>query len=192
MKKAPFAAILALLAALPLSPPAGAQETAPSWMEYKNPYAGEQSDVTNPHRSGEEVVAWASKAVADALSFLPEDFNGQVNEIKGLFAKNGWQGYAAYLRDSKILELARSGKYTISTAANGDPMILRSGEAGGAYHWLVGVPIITSMQEPDENGKLRTAHSSKTIIQISMGRVAEGGGEDGIVIDGWAEDVSGR
>ena len=91
------------------SPP-DAAPTAPSgpagadWLQYKNPYAGEQSDITNPHRSAEEITAWGAKAVADALSFPEGSFDTHIREVKPYFweEEHGKRRLQAVVENGKV------------------------------------------------------------------------------------------
>jgi len=172
--------------AAPAAEPPGADK---AWMSYKNPYAGEQNDIGNAHRTNDEITAWAARAVADTLSFGAGEFDDRVKGFKDYFIQDGWAGYVAYLTDSKLLGVARSGKYAVATASDGDPMILNSGRIGAAYHWQVEVPVITSVTQPDGSGETRTVSTTRSKVQVLLARTAQGGGADGIVIESWKVPV---
>ena len=150
MKKIILAAALLLLAApaFAQAPPDAATPPAAAtpdggggdWMNYKNPYAAETGDLSNPHRTNEEIIAWASKAVANSLSFKMGSFKDDIANARKYFVQAGWKVYAAYLKDLKVLDVAKSGKYSIATFADGDPMITGSSVQNGAWHWQVDIP----------------------------------------------------
>jgi hypothetical protein len=160
------------------------QEPQPDWMQYKNPYAGEQTDITKAHRSNAEILAWSSKAVAEALSFPAGTFDARVKGLQPYFVKAGWISYADYLRRMNLLDVARGGKYAIVTAADGDPMLANDGAMSGAWHWEVSVPVIISITQADASGAARTVSSSKSRIDILASRVPADG-VDGIAIESW-------
>ncbi len=169
--------------------PALAQDAAkPDWMQYKSPYVGEENDIANAHRTSDEIMAWGSKIAADALSYDLSNFTSHADTLKTSFVQSGWGDYVTYLKDMKLLDVARSGKYMIATASNGDPMILNSGNMNGAWHWEISVPIITSINQPDKEGSPQTVSTSKTRIKILLTRVAEGG-TDGIAVESWKLDA---
>lgn len=179
-----------LLAALLLAAaPALAQEQAPAadWMTYKNPYTAKTEDLATAHRTADEVLSWSSQAVANALSFPATGFNDYVRGLKPMFLETGWAGYAAHLKSSGLADAARGGQYSVTTVALGDPRILRSGAAGGAWRWEVAVPVLTSLTQPDETGQPRTASSTRTEINLLLTHVAEDprGAKDGLAIEGW-------
>ena len=156
------------------------------WMKYKNPYAGEQTDITNPHRTGDEISAWGSMVVAEAMSFRVGLFEQHIQDIKKLFVREGWQGYTAYLQSTKLLDVIRSGKYAVYTAAEGEPLVLQSGRVDGAWQWQLDVSIITTIAQPDANGEEQAVSSNRAKIRILLTRVAEGAGPDGIAVKQWS------
>jgi hypothetical protein len=177
---------VAALAAVLFSTTVSAQappDTA-DWTQYKSPYAGEENDIANPNRTSDEVMAWGTKTVAEALTFGLSDFNARIKDLKRYFVQTGWADYAAYLKDSKLLDVARSGKYMVASASNGAPMILNKGPQNGAFHWEISVPVITSINQPSQSGEVQTVSSSRTYVKMLITRVAEGG-MDGMAIESW-------
>jgi hypothetical protein len=173
-------------AAQALSPPGAImpQGETPDWGQYKDPYAGEVANLANANRTGEEITAWGSKAVAEALSFTPNDFEKQIRESQKYFMQTGWADYAEYLKNTQLLGIAQSGKYAIAAIPNGEPMITDSGAQNGAWHWTLNVPVIISVSTPDPSGALQTVSTRKTRLTLVLSRVAEGG-DDGIAVAGW-------
>src|SRR5690606_21245301 len=141
-----FVLALALLSCLLNVPPAAAQQLEqpvmdavpdkPAWMEYKNPYVGEQNDLSNPHRSSDEVIAWGRDMATDALTFTAETFTAKLEELRPSFSNAGWTDYGTYMRDSRFLDMVGQKKYNAATIVDGDIALKGSGTVAGAYRWL--------------------------------------------------------
>jgi hypothetical protein len=158
----------------------------PDWMQYQSPYAGTENDVSAANHTSEEILSWGSRAVADALTFQPQDFTGQIKGMQKYFIQSGWGDFAGYLKESQLLGVAQSGKYTINTIANGVPMIVDSGATGGVWQWTVTVPVMISVSAADAQGVLQPVSNRKARVRMIISRVPPGGGgDDGVAITGW-------
>lgn len=168
----------------PAAPAAPAAEAKPAWMEYKPSYAGEESDISNPHRTHDEITTWAQQAVVDVLSFSRDNYNDKVNGFKKYFAPQGWQLYVNYLKDSKIVDVVGQG-YTIGAIVNDTPEIVNQGSSAGAYHWIMRMPVTISFYQKNEDGTPKPATSSKFFLFVDVLRVTQPGSEGGIAITNW-------
>ena len=196
--------VLALMFALMLASPALADEKeigleglpeapiaatpaapTPDWMKYNSPYAADKDSIAKANHTSDEIMAWSGRAVSDVLTFKDKDFMGQIKRAQTFFNQAGWGEYAAYLKDSKLLEAGQSGKYVIATITDGPPMILDSGPLNGAWHWIISVPVITSVAQggvPAADAQVLS--SRKARIKLTITRVLEGG-DDGLAVEGW-------
>lgn len=169
-------------AATPAAPPAGSD-----WKSY-NPYAGEESDLQNPNRTQDEIIAWSQQRATEVLSFAPANLDTKMTGVQKDFTPAGWNEYSSYLKDSKLTDMVRSQNYTVTTIVNGDTMILNSGAMAGNYHWLVELPLmVTFLHSSGVDGEAPQAVAGgnfKLILQL--GRVAGAqGGVDGMAIESW-------
>jgi hypothetical protein len=172
------------------TPPAPAPGTArppPAWLQYKNPYSGEENDISNPHRTTDEVTAWAQETSADVLSFGPRDYKEKLGGFKKYFVPAGWQLYAAYIKDTKLLDMVTAQGYSVGAIVSNSPDIVNHGPAGGVYHWIVRVPLTLSFFVSDAEGNARTAASGKYILYMDIARVATGG-DSGVAVHNWRMD----
>ena len=174
-------------------PPPSNQQAAPvpdqprpARLEYKPSYLGEQTDIGNPHRTTEEITTWAQQAAAEVLSFGKIDYADRMNGFKKYFVQQGWQLYTAYLKDSKVIDMMSDDGYSVGAIVDEVPEIINQGPSGGAYHWIVRMPITISFFKKDiVTGETKTGSSGKYFLFMDVLRVAEGGGEDGIAITNW-------
>lgn len=177
----------------------------PDWMKYENPYVGEQNDLTNPHRTPEEVVAWVQNKATDMLTFtssdsiamkkadgadlstLPEEANIKLTRIKPTFSSQGWAEYANYMTvESGLIDMVRKQNRSITTIINGTGAVFEKGAAAGAYHWSVKSPVMISITGIDMDGSEKTLQSGKFQLVVQVGRIAQHSVEDdGLAIEGW-------
>ncbi len=192
MKKFLIAAILAVIAAAPAvaqaqggtSPPP-ADKALPSWMQYKSPYTGQEYDISNPHRTSEEIETWSEQAAADVLSFNKGNYMWKMRKFKKYFTDSGWKEYTDYLKTSRIIDMVASDKYSIGAIVDEQPLIINQGDVGGAYNWILRMPVTISFFTKDATGTEQTGPSAKFYLFIDVARVANGGGQNGIAISNW-------
>ena len=190
------AALLCSAAALAQAPPEQGQPARgitppkPAWLDYKNPYASEEGDLSNPHRTTDEIVILAQQTATDVLSFSPADYKDKLQSFKKYFVPQGWQLYAAYLKGSLPLSKVTDDGYSVGAIVSSPPEIVNNGPADGAYHWVVKVPVTISFffSAAAADGSVRTGPSGKHILFMDMTRVASGGGDSGIAINNWRVD----
>lgn len=160
-------------------------QTDSSWMEYYDPYSAAQNDISTPHRSSDEIVTWAVSSLTNAMTFTPQNFSAHLADIKQYFTQQGWYEYAAYMKESRMVEMIRDQNYSVTTIINGDAAVINSATSGGSYHWLVSAPIIVSFSYPDAEGNPAPVPGGSFRATLQIGRMSEGGGEDGIAIESW-------
>ncbi|MCE9507101.1 MAG: DotI/IcmL family type IV secretion protein [Alphaproteobacteria bacterium] len=170
------------------APAAAPPQQNPDWMSYKNPYAGEENDIANPHRTPEEIASLAQQTATDVLTFGLANYKDKLAGFKKYFVAQGWQLYAAYLKDSGLLSRITEDGYSVAAIVSSPPEIVNSGTTDGAYHWIVKLPITLGFFTTDAEGNTKTGPSGKYILFMDLGRAADGGGEGGIVINNWRVD----
>jgi hypothetical protein len=177
---------------LDVAPPPAPTEPVPDWLKYQNPYAGEQTNLANPHRTSEEIAAWVQNMAAEAMSFDAASFNDKLGKLKPGFTTQGWNEYAAWMRDSKIADLVRVSGYNVSTVMSGDAAILNKGTVSGSYHWLLDVPVVISFSRKNPAGAVESVPGGRYRLTMQIGRVAprpqagpDAPEDDGITVEGW-------
>lgn len=173
--------------AAPAPAAAPAPEAKPDWMNYKNPYVGEENDLANPHRTTDEISAWAQQAATDTLSFNPTNYRDKLTSFKKYFAPQGWQLYADYLKSSNVMSSVTNDGFSVGAIADGKPDIVNSGAVDGTYHWIVKLPLTVSFFTTASDGTITPGTMSKYTLFIDMARIADQSGE-GIAINNWRMD----
>lgn len=170
-------------------PPAAPAAPLPAWMTYKDPYSGRgSSDLSNPHRTVDELAIWAQQAAADVLSFRSEDYKIKLKDYKKYFLQEGWQHYAAYLTEAKLINMVSEPGYSVGAIIDSVPEIISYGPMDGAYHWILKMPVTLSFFNTDAAGNTKTGASTRYTLFLDIVRVAEGGSVDGIAINNWRMD----
>jgi len=170
---------------------APAAQQIPEWLKYKPSYgtgeSGEQNDIANPHRTTDEISAWAQQASADVLSFSAENQDAKISSFKKYFTAQGWQLYISYLKDAKILEMVDQAGYSVSTIVSQPPEVVNRGAAGGVYHWIVRMPITISFFKKDPaSEEPKAGPSGKFYLFLDIARTTqESDAEDSMGIVNW-------
>jgi hypothetical protein len=191
----------AFTAALFLTLPSAVAKAGDEWMEYKNPYVNEQGNLANPNRTTDEILALGRDFSTDALTFTPDQMDkpadGQKNKLenmRGHFSDSAWTEYMQYMRDSRFLDMVFRNRYTASTIADGDIIIVNSGPIAGSYRWVIQVPLLITFHQISRVGEVMPVTSGRFTLTLQIGRVKADEGKDGMQIDSWkmSQDQSGR
>jgi hypothetical protein len=172
--------------------PAAATAAKPAWMEYHDPYTGEQNDLNNPHRTTEEIVAYGQGLATNGLTLAPDNFNEELTKFKTMFSAEGWAAYATYLKESRLADMVRVESYHVNTIVNGDTIVLGQGGVSGSYRWLVQAPILMTFLQKTPDGGLREINTGRFKLTLQLGRVAVSPeNPEGLQIQSWkVESVS--
>jgi hypothetical protein len=153
---------------------------------FQNPYSGEENDLGNPNRTSEEITSWAQQRAAEVMSFTAENLNDKARSQLKDFNEQGLAEYKKYMTDSRLLEMVRSQQYTVTTIANGDALVLNSGSIGGAYHWIVELPIMVTFHHMDvATNEAKPVAGGEFKLVVDVGRVLPKDGVDGLQIMSW-------
>ncbi len=156
-----------------------------SWMQYNDPYLEAQQVISNPHRTSEEVGDWAKGLAADLLTQSPATIEEKIRNYRASFSEKGYNEYATYMRDAKVLDMVALRKYELSTIVNGDAAFTGSGPVGGVYTWAVTIPLLISFYQKDENGDHKTVAGGNFRLEMRVARTPPDQSKEGMVIDGW-------
>ena len=195
----------------PLDPPAPppSAEPKPDWMGYTLPYAGEQTDLSNPHRTAEEIVAWVQGIATDALTFTSksayenltaagaelkyEEVNPKLFRIKEKFTPAGWAKYAAYANQSQMIDKVRNHEFSVTTIMNGNATITENGAVEDpvtrkrTYRWRVRAPLMITYLLVNAQGEQQAVEDGQFEVTLELARGPQKGPEDaGLLIDDWS------
>lgn len=183
-------------------PDAAPPVATPDWMKYENHYVGEQNDLSNPHRTPEEVLAWAGATATDALSYtapemldilkadgateIPEDVNTKLNRVKAKFSPQGWTEFAAFMKDN-LIDRIRLQNQSVGTIVNGLGAVTDKGPDIKSYFWKVRLPLLISATRydamKDEQKTVSTTEWTLTVIVLRTPQ--ENIEADGMAIERW-------
>ncbi|HYD18485.1 MAG TPA: DotI/IcmL family type IV secretion protein [Patescibacteria group bacterium] len=189
----------------PLDPPAPppSNEPKPDWMGYQTPYNGEQNDLSAPHRTPEEIIAWVRQMATDVLTFTSktayermkaagadvkyDDVNGKLFRLKPYFTDKAWAQFATFATQSGIIDKVRNQEYSITTIMNGNALVIDNSPADGTYHWAVRTPLMISYLLVNEAGEQQPVEDGQYELDIVVGRIPPKNTEDhGLVIESWS------
>ena len=153
--------------------PATVKPKPPSWLEYKNPYVGEGNNIARAHRTTAEIANWAQQAAADSLSFRKANYKRKLKSFKRYFVQEGWKFYAAYLKETKLINMIVDDGYTVSTIVNELPEIINHGASENIYHWIIKMPVTISFFEGDTYKNPKIVASGKYLLYLDIGRVTK-------------------
>ncbi len=188
-----------------LDPPAPppSTEPKPDWLSYPKEDAGEQGDLSNPHRTPEEIVACVQALATDMLTFTSkaaydrlteagaeiayEEVNTKLFRLKPKFTVKGWAEYAAYAGQSQIVDKVRNHEYSVTTIMNGNATILDKGPVEGVYRWLVRAPLMITYLLVNEKGEQQAVEDGQFEVTIQLARGPQTGPDDpGLLVEGWS------
>lgn len=188
-----FAAVFGLAVSSPVfaqnvmeqdTPATVPQSGGEEWMSYKSPYVAEQDDISQPHRTKEEISIWAQNFAAESMSLTRDTLTEKLTAVKPNFAASGWQAYGGWLKSSKIFNMVKDESYILSTVMRGDALILNQG-ASDAYRWQITVPVIMTLSLPNEIGEPQTLSSGNYNLIIQITRAKGAKNDDGLLVEDW-------
>lgn len=164
------------------APPVSAPK--PDWMNYRTPYGGEaqKNTLASPHRTTDEIIVIAGQIGVELLSLDTATYKEKLAEFKKYFVPQGWQLYAAYLKDTDIIGKVRDNGYSMRAIANGSADIVSQSAVNNVYHWVVKIPLTVSLAAAGAES------SEKQVLFMDMMRVTEADGNNGLAIVNWRMD----
>lgn len=141
--------------------------------------------LQQPHRTDREVSEWVARHVAQILAVNGQNYDPEFADISAFFDKKTLQDFKAFFVSEGLDAAMRSNK-RLSVFAKESPILLNKGTVEKRHRWLFEVPVmITVMNEFASSYKDAAAMNKSYILRLQIGRVADGGGGDGMVIESW-------
>lgn len=157
--------------------PQPAAEPLPDWMKFTDPYGKKQVDLSTAHLADEEIETWTQDRVTDALSFDPTTVNTKVTGLRTLFTDAGWASYGRLLGQMQVVENVRGKQLALSTIADGKASVVNSSGNGGAFRWLISLPVMQSLAPQGGTASNSGNHTLNIIVMRASAPVADQAGE---------------
>lgn len=157
-------------------------------------YANDKSvnsndDLTQPHRSPEQIGEWISGIVTLALSIDPKTHAVNAGKFKPLFSPYAWNEYLTFVSSSQLIETLQKNDMTLTAFSEKKPSMLQEGSLDGAYRWLYQVPVMLTYYKRDtkslKGGAKAADQTQRITINIQLGRVSLKTLSEGMIIERW-------
>lgn len=147
-------------------------------------YAGDtQTSLDKAHRGVDEMGAWLSETVADALNFPAGSSNRKLSALRPQFSDQGYQSYVNFLADMGFADALQKQTLTLSSVVNSAPLLIGQGSSAGRYAWAYEMKVLlTANLAPGQPPVTRD-----TTVRIQVGRSAKGPAPNGVLIESWQE-----
>lgn len=145
--------------------------------------------MDRPHYNESEVSTWVMRAASEVMNYHADDYKQRLEENKKYFTSGGYEQYKAFLTEQGILTALESGRYTVRSFVESDPLLLNEGPVSGYYRWLFEVPVMLSRLDSNAQGyKDADPLNMNFVLVVQLGRVPAGQGEDdkGVLIERWS------
>ncbi len=100
-----------------------------------------------PHRSSREIGSWLVSVLSESMTYDKGNYDASFNEIQKYFTPEGKAQYIKFLEDNSMMQVLKSGKYTMRAIVQETPLLLNEGALNGTYKWLFEVPVMVSYLE---------------------------------------------
>lgn len=169
------------------------EQTAPATAPAEN-NADIVIPLDQPHRRHEDIAAWVTKAVSEAMTFGSNDYNIDLGKTAGYFDDGGRRLYMDFLAKDRLNEILKSRKYYVRSFVEETPFLLNEGAVEGRYRWLYEVPVMVSFMDRTMKDYKKAKPLSQTmLLTVQIGRRMPQGPEDsGIVIERWSGRITGQ
>lgn len=133
-----------------------------------------------PYRG--DVVAWASQAAVEAMTFSFSDYRMRLQNSARFFTQRGWQTFVDALNSSRILETIDKRQLNLRGTPRAAPQIKRQGVVNGIYQWVLEMPYDIEYLGPQGTGIPQPTVGRLTLV---VQRIPTLENPEGIGIDQW-------
>lgn len=133
-----------------------------------------------PYRG--DVVAWASQAAVEAMTFSFSDYRMRLQNSARFFTQRGWQTFLEALNTSRLLETVDKRQLNVKGNPRAAPQIKRQGVVNGVYQWVLEMPYEIEYLGPDNIAMPQPTIGTLTLV---VQRVPTLENPEGIGIDQW-------
>lgn len=134
--------------------------------------------LENPYRN--DVVAWASQAATESMTFAYHDYRMRLQGNSRYFTTRGWDTFVGALNTARIIETMEKRQLNIKGTPGAAPQIIRQGVVDGVYQWVLKMPYKIEYLGAGEIPQA-TAGDLTLVVQ----RVPNLENPDGVGIDQW-------
>ena len=149
------------------------------------PLPEEKKKWDEPHRLPTQIGEWVMKVSVEALSFSAGDYKSDLEKTKSYFNANGRSQYLTFLEKTKILEVAKTGRFNVRAVADDAPALLNEGAVAGFYRWVFKVPIMISYLDADMKTYGREDITTQHVELVVQAVRSPTDVEEGVVIEIW-------
>lgn len=147
--------------------------------------------LDKPHRMSKDIGAWVMTAAGSAMNFEAGSAAEQLKTRDNLFDTVGKNQYLAFLKETRMLNVAQDGRFNVVSYVNQPPLLLNEGNVNGRYRWLFQVPVVVTYL--DKSMKTYKGAEAKLIqeanLNVQVGRIRSDDKPDGLQIEQWAGDM---
>ena len=141
-------------------------------------------DMDKPHRASSVISEWIVTAVSEIMTFDDGKVGRTYKDTASHFEKRGREQYVAFLKEVKIDNVLKSGKYKIRSYVNDAPLLLNEGPVSGRYRWLYEVPLMLSYLKLDvADYKDAEPVNQQVVLRVQVGRSPDAQNDMGISIE---------
>ena len=135
--------------------------------------------LNEPNLNDSALIAWASRAAVDVMTFGFHDYQRRLQEASTYFTRRGWQSFTTALEASRIMETVEKSQQVVTATPKSAPVIIQQGLVNGVYRWIIEMPLIVTYQSG-------TARQSDTMnIRLTIVRVSTLDSPNGVGIQQW-------
>jgi len=149
-------------------------------------------DLAMPHQTDSVLAEWLARTVTDIFNVDPAHYEEHLASIKPYMTEHALSQYKVFMENGGMLQYFRQKGLTMAAAVNQEPWLespYSKGVQNGVYKWRFNIRMVISALEKDRAGdpmgksKIREDLSKNMEAVAQITRVAEGGGENGVVIE---------
>ncbi len=148
-------------------------------------------EMSKPHRTSKEIGQWAMTVATEVMNFEAGKFDEQLKTRDHLFDAVGKNQYLEFLRDKKVLSVAKDGRFNVVSYANAQPLLLNEGNVNNRYRWLFRIPVVVTYM--DKNMKSYKGADAKLIqeavLNVQVGRTRAKTKPDGLQVEQWSGKI---
>lgn len=156
----------------------------------------QDADLTVQRLSNNEVAKLLEQIIAESLSLTPATYDKTVADMAKYFTPEAYRQYTDFLAQGNMKQTLIDQGLQSGAFPEQDPLELNAGVFGGAYKWLLEVPVTLSYVRQGsrgyEGGNPGSMQNRRFVLRTQFSRVKDATDPSAVKIEIWQVSAAGR
>lgn len=103
-------------------------------------------DLGDPNVNNASLLAWASRAASDIMTFGFNDIAERFAHSRNYFSQEGWESFSEAMAKSGLLRNITTVQQIVTSIPRDVPVLIGATMRKGKYTWVVDVPLVMTIR----------------------------------------------